>query len=74
MKLIQIRNVPDDVHQALRERAARERTTLSDMLLKEAERLARRPTPGQMRERLAQRSRVPEVDVDALVREDRETR
>ena len=40
MKLIQIRNVPDDVHQTLKERAAAQRTSLSDMLLVEIERLA----------------------------------
>lgn len=75
MKLIQIRNVPDDVHQALKERAARERMSMSDMLLIEVERLARRPTPEQMRERLAGRGAVTTtLDVDQLVREDREAR
>jgi hypothetical protein len=74
MKLIQIRNVPDDVHAALKERAARERTSMSDMLLGEVERLARRPSLDEMKERLAQRASVPQMDVDALVREDRETR
>jgi len=76
MKMIQIRNVPDDVHQALKERAARQRTTMSDMLLAEAERLARYPTPEEMRERLATRTPVPAVgvDIDALIREDREHR
>jgi plasmid stability protein len=30
MKMIQIRNVPDELHRSLKERAAREGTTLSD--------------------------------------------
>lgn len=58
MKLIQIRNVPDDVHQALKERAARERTTLSDLLLKEIERFARTPTPTEWWDQVERRTPV----------------
>ena len=74
MKLIQIRNVPDDVHQALKERAARERRSMSDMLLVEAERLARTPSPEQMRARLATRSPVGGPSGAELAREDRDSR
>ncbi len=74
MKMIQIRNVPDDVHQALKERAARERTTLSNLLLVEAERLARYPTPEEMRERLSRRTPVSGPSGAELVREDRDIR
>ncbi|WP_354699238.1 hypothetical protein [Paraconexibacter sp. AEG42_29] len=66
--------MPDDVHQTLKERAARERTTLSDMLLVEIERLARMPTWEEMRERLESRSVVDAVNVDRLIREDRDSR
>lgn len=52
MKMIQVRNVPDDVHRKLKERAAREGTTMSDLLLREAERLARQPTLEEMVARL----------------------
>ena len=46
-KMIQIRNVPDDLHRTLKERAAREGVTLSDLLLREIERVADRPTLAQ---------------------------
>lgn len=46
-KMIQIRNVPDDLHRTLKERAAREGVTLSDLLLREIEHVAERPTLAQ---------------------------
>jgi plasmid stability protein len=57
-KMIQIRNVPDEVHRKLKARAARQGTTLSDMLKREAELLASLPTDEEMRERLLSRPRV----------------
>ncbi|MGH9892717.1 MAG: FitA-like ribbon-helix-helix domain-containing protein [bacterium] len=42
-KSVQIRNVPEDVHRALRERAARSGMSLSDYLLGELVRAAERP-------------------------------
>jgi hypothetical protein len=38
-KMLQVRNVPERVHRALRERAARRGTTLSGFVLAELERL-----------------------------------
>ena len=52
MKMIQIRNVPDDLHRTLKARAAEEGVSLSDYLLKMAERAAREPTPEELQERL----------------------
>lgn len=43
MKTIQVRNVPDDVHRALRTRAAAAGVSLSDFALAELERVAGRP-------------------------------
>jgi plasmid stability protein len=43
MKTLQVRNVPDDVHRALRTRAAAAGISLSDYALEELERAARRP-------------------------------
>ena len=43
-KMIQIRNVPDDVHRKLKVRAAREGISLSELLLREAVRLADTPS------------------------------
>jgi plasmid stability protein len=60
-KMIQIRNVPDGLHRALKVRAAKAGMTLSDYLLSEIERVAERPTLAEMMERL--RSREP-VELD----------
>ncbi len=43
MKTIQIREVPDSVHAALRTRAASAGLSLSDYMLREASRIAERP-------------------------------
>ena len=43
MKTIQVRNVPEDVHRALRTRAAAAGISLSDFALGELERVARHP-------------------------------
>jgi len=59
--MIQIRNVPDDLHRTLKQRAAKEGMTLSDYLLSEIERVARKPT---MREWLEKVSRDEPVEVD----------
>jgi hypothetical protein len=50
--------VPDDLHRTLKERAAREGTTLSDLILRELPRLARRPSPEELLERIASREPV----------------
>lgn len=56
--MIQIRNVPDELHRRLKARAAMAGMSLSDYLLKEITAVAGRPTMEEMRERLASRSRV----------------
>lgn len=56
--MVQIRNVPDDIHRVLKARAAMAGMTLSDYLLAELEDLATRPSPAEMRERLAGREPV----------------
>jgi antitoxin FitA len=58
-RMIQIRNVPDDLHRELRTRAAREGMSLSGYLLEELRRLSARPSPREYLERLARRGRVP---------------
>ena len=60
-RMIQIRNVPDDLHRRLKVRAAERGTSLSELLLAEVEAIADRPTLAELMERLA----VDEpVDVD----------
>lgn len=70
-KMIQIRNVPDDLHRALKVRAATMGMTLSDYLLSEIERVAEKPTLQEMAERLRRREPVkldeqPEVTIRRL--------
>lgn len=52
-KMIQIRNVPDDLHRRLKVRAAKMGMTLSDYLLSEIEQVAEKPTLQELMERLA---------------------
>lgn len=51
-KMIQLRNVPDDLHRKLKARAASAGMTLSDFLVREARLIAERPTDEEMLVRL----------------------
>jgi antitoxin FitA len=57
-KMVQIRNVPDDVHRALKIRAAKLGMSLSEYLLREVTKVAERPTLGEAIERIRQREPV----------------
>lgn len=74
-KMIQIRNVPDDVHRALKRRAAEQGTTLSELLVKEVTGLASRPSLADLMTRIRsrRRARVRETSA-AAVRAEREGR
>ena len=74
MKMIQIRNVPDDLHRSLKERAAREGTTMSDLLLNELPRLAHKPSTEEVLARVRQRSRVGGPSSADVIRSERDTR
>lgn len=54
--MIQIRNVPDQLHRQLKSRAALAGMSLSDYLLGEIRRVAERPTLDELRVRLERRS------------------
>jgi antitoxin FitA len=74
MKMIQVRNVPDDLHRTLKERAAREGTTMSDLILAELPRLANKPPPEQLLDRLQRRTPVggpPAAELIAAARPER---
>jgi antitoxin FitA len=58
--MIQIRNVPDDLHRRLKSRAALAGMSLSDYLLGEIRQIAERPTLDELRARLHS---LPEVTV-----------
>lgn len=65
MYMIQVRNVPEDLHRELKARAAREGLTLSDYALTELRRAASVPTTRELRARLAQRPQRPHTEETA---------
>lgn len=69
--MIQIRNVPDELHRSLKERAAREGTTLSDLILSDLPRLAHKPSPEQLLERIRGRAPVGGAPAAELIRSER---
>ncbi len=74
-KMIQIRNVPEELHRKLKARAALEGKSLSEYLLAEVRRSAERPTLAEMMERLAKRSPVrTTMSAASVVREARDSR
>ncbi|MGO9085405.1 MAG: FitA-like ribbon-helix-helix domain-containing protein [Candidatus Sulfotelmatobacter sp.] len=73
--MIQLRNVPDELHRRLKARAATAGMSLSDYLLSEIKEVAERPTLAEMRERLHQRKSVSlRLDTARMIREEREAR
>jgi plasmid stability protein len=56
--LVQIRNVPEDLHRKLKARAALAGMSISEYLLQEIEKSLARPTPEELRQRLRQHGRV----------------
>lgn len=74
MKMLQIRNVPDDLHRALKERAAREGTTMSELVLRELPRVAHKPSPEQVLTRIRGRSAVGGAPAAELIAEERRRR
>jgi antitoxin FitA len=74
-KMIQIRNVPDEVHRELKVRAARSGMSLSEFLLREVERIIELPPIDVVLARLAgrERPRLSETPAQA-VRAEREVR
>jgi plasmid stability protein len=73
-KMLQVRNVPDDLHRELKERAAREGTTMSELVLRELPKIARRPSPEELMERIRQLPPVPGPPAADVIRGGREER
>ena len=73
--MIQIRNVPSELHRRLKARAALAGMTLSDYLLHEIRRVAERPSPEELRARLERRAAVkPSLAPAQAVRAERDSR
>lgn len=74
-KMIQVRNVPDNLHRTLKARAAMAGMSLSDYLLAEIREVAERPTLAELRERLHKREPIAmRLDAARLLQEEREAR
>ncbi len=63
--MLQVRDVPDDVHAELRRRATTAGMSLSDFTRQELSRLARRPSLGDLLDRAASRNGAPMTFADA---------
>jgi plasmid stability protein len=74
-KMIQLRNVPDDLHRKLKVRAAEADMSLSDYLIREVGEIARRPRLGDLVARMRRRKPVTISESSAeAVRAERESR
>ena len=74
-KMIQIRDVPDQVHSTLKARAAREGMSLSDYLKRELGRAAEQPSLREWLERVRQAKPIPlKRSTEQMIRELRDGR
>ena len=74
-KMIQLRHVSDALHRKLKARATQEGLSLSDYLIREAQRLVERPTLAELKARLASRRPVrPTMSPAQAVRGERDSR
>ena len=73
--MVQIRNMPEELHRILKSRAAAEGMSLSDYMLRELRKGAQVPTMAEMRERLRNREPVdPGISMEEAVRAERDSR
>lgn len=73
--MIQIRNVPEDLHRRLKARAAMAGMSLSDYLLREIRQVAERPTLDELRARLAsRRGTTLSISPAEVIRAERDSR
>lgn len=69
--MIQIRNVPEEIHRTLKARAAEAGVSLSDFILRELRQLADRPSPEELRARLESQPPLEGVSAADIIREHR---
>jgi plasmid stability protein len=73
--MIQIRNVPDDIHRRTKARAALAGMTMSEYILRELEKTLERPTRAELLARIAELPRVELTPTPAeIIREERDAR
>ncbi|MGH3065002.1 MAG: FitA-like ribbon-helix-helix domain-containing protein [Gaiellaceae bacterium] len=72
MKMIQVRNVPEEIHRELKVRAARQGVSLSDYVLELARRDVLLPTVEEWMAQVESRPRVKiDVSIADIIREHR---
>ena len=73
--MIQVRNVPEQLHRKLKVRAAQDGVSLSDFILRELRRIAERPSARELADRIGTIVREDMTPSPAdLVRADRDSR
>ena len=60
-KMLQVRNIPDELHRRLKSRAALAGTSMSDYVLREIRRSLEKPTREELFNRIA---RLPPIEPD----------
>jgi antitoxin FitA len=74
-KMIQVRDVSEQVHSTLKARAAREGMSLSDFIKRELEHIAERPSMREWLERTSRAKPIPSTRTAAqIIREFRDSR
>lgn len=74
-KMIQLRNVPNDLHRKLKARAATEGMSMSDFITREARRAVERLSDDEILARLAAQPIVTlKVSAAQIIREERDRR
>lgn len=75
MSTLQIRDVPEDIKQILKVRAAKAGQSLSEYALAELRRSAERPTFGELWERIQSRGPTnPGISAAEILRQERDAR
>lgn len=72
MSMIQLRNVPEEMHRELKVRAAQRGMTLSDYATAELQRALRRPDQDALLRRIASRDPIKGVNGAEFIRADRD--
>jgi antitoxin FitA len=73
-KMVQIRNMPDEMHRVLKSRAAAQGMSLSDYLLQELRKSAEVPTVQEWLEKVRSREPVIPFSTEEAVRAERDSR
>lgn len=74
MMMLQVRNMPDEMHRLLKARAAMAGVSMSDYVLRELQRALERPERAELLRRLGEQPRTLTSSPTDLIREERDAR